>query len=167
MFEHIAIIPNAGKIEREKIQEKLCELFSFLIRNEYYIFTVKINPGLRQYYSLKKKAFLSTYSYLMFYCSTQSELSDFLNYSLEKIPWHSTRLQFWIGKAEATRLILNRHNNKKIHVKEFFDNSLVDYLESKIVGAIDPLDDEMNISASKELKEVEGFCEVLNKISKG
>jgi hypothetical protein len=158
MIEYIeTLAKNAAG--RDSVKDKLRDIFRLLIDAGYCIVAVRIKPGLLERLKSHRKPFLSIRGVQFFAATTHTEVDHLLSHLSELPLWHVSTLQFWIGSPQLPAALLARERRERISQRQLENNALFQSLSDFVVGGVDPLDDEMYISGTPELRQVLGHLE--------
>lgn len=153
MFDHITTLTMESK-ERKVLQEQLRRVLYLIVNNGYCVIAVRINPGIFVRNRHRAEAFLSIPKIQFFAGNNAHEIDRILESISDLKHWHVSKLQFWLGTLDLPKAIQEKNEAKQITVKDLQDNLLINSLQGVIVGGIDPLDGDFNISGVDKLKDI-------------
>jgi hypothetical protein len=152
MFAHIDTLTR-GDDPKHKILEELCR---GILDESFSIVIVRIRPSLKERRQLKGQTLASGHGVWVLSFTRPEQVPEIMHLINIVGHLHVSRIQIVIGTASLPAAIREKYESACLSSDLVRSSRWLQGIEEFIAGAIDPLDDDLNISGSQALRKIVG-----------
>lgn len=141
--------------ENRDIQHgKLFKIMQEALRLGYEIVVIRINPTVKERQTFNEENIIKASGIMIIGCSCSDELNKLVDF-VEAIKfWHISKIQFLFGKAGFFRRMCESELSARLKLKDLQNNTYIKAYGEFLIGGIDPLDDDLNISGTEAMEDI-------------